>query len=85
VLHLWLIILSVGGDVPVDSKVLLVIDFVNFKIKSIQSFKDAYRDRMYVHIFIGVNAYTHISICISTMFLKKSRSFRFTPFLTLVS
>jgi hypothetical protein len=29
-----LIILSVGGDVSVDSEALLVIDFVNLKIKA---------------------------------------------------
>jgi hypothetical protein len=28
-LYLWLIILSVGDDVPVDSDTLLVTDFVN--------------------------------------------------------
>jgi hypothetical protein len=33
VLYLWLIILSVGGDVSVDSESLLVTDFVNLKIK----------------------------------------------------
>jgi hypothetical protein len=58
----------VGGDVPIDSKVLLVIDFVNFKIKSIQSFEGAHMNRM--HVFIGVSAHTRISMCISTMFLS---------------
>jgi hypothetical protein len=33
VLHLQLIILSVGGDVPIDSETFLVTDFVNLKIK----------------------------------------------------
>jgi hypothetical protein len=42
-LHLRLIILSVRGDVLVDSKSLLVTDFVNLKIKSVQSFKSIYR------------------------------------------
>jgi hypothetical protein len=32
-LYLRLIILSVGGDVPVDNETLLVTDFVNIKIK----------------------------------------------------
>jgi hypothetical protein len=68
VLHLQLIIFLVRGDVPVDSKVLLVIDFVNFKIKSIQSFEGGRMDRM--HVFIRVSAHTRISICISTMFLS---------------
>jgi hypothetical protein len=33
VLYLWLIILLVGDDIPVDSESLLVTDFVNLKIK----------------------------------------------------
>jgi hypothetical protein len=33
-LYLWLIILSVGDDVIIDSETLLMIDFVNLKIKS---------------------------------------------------
>jgi hypothetical protein len=33
VLHLWLIIFLVGGDVPINSETFLVSDFVNFKIK----------------------------------------------------
>jgi hypothetical protein len=57
----------VGGDVPVDSETLLVTDFVNFKIKSAQSFECAHRDRVYVRVFIGVNSCR----CMSTMFLKK--------------
>jgi hypothetical protein len=32
-LHLRLIILSVGGNISVDSETLLVTDFVNLKIK----------------------------------------------------
>jgi hypothetical protein len=69
-LHLRLIILSVGGDVPVDSETLLVIDFVNLKIKPVQSFKNAYRDRVCVRVFIEVNAPTCMRICIYTVFLK---------------
>jgi hypothetical protein len=55
----------VGGDIPVDSEVILVTDFVNLKIKSVQSFECAYRNSMCVHIFIGVSAHTYISICVS--------------------
>lgn len=43
-LHLQLFIPSVGGDVPIDNKV--------FKIKPAQSFRDAYRGRVYAYIFI---------------------------------
>jgi hypothetical protein len=48
-LYLQLIILSVGDDVP---ETLLVTDFVNIKIKPIQSFEGAHRDRICTHIFI---------------------------------
>jgi hypothetical protein len=37
---------SVGGDVSIDSETILMIDFMNLKIKSAQSFKGAYT---YVH------------------------------------
>jgi hypothetical protein len=71
VLYLRLIILSVEGDVPVDSETLLVIDFMNLKIKSTQSFRCAHRGRVCVCVFIGVSARTYMHICICTMFLKK--------------
>jgi hypothetical protein len=71
VLHLRLIILSVGGDVPIDSETLLVTDFVNFKIKSAQSFEGAHRGRVCVRVFIGVSAHTCMSICVCTVFVKK--------------
>jgi hypothetical protein len=56
VLHLRLIILLVGGDVPIDSETLLVIDFVNLKIKSAQFFGGGHRSRVCVRVFIGVSA-----------------------------
>jgi hypothetical protein len=71
VLYLRLIILSVGGDVPVDSETLLMIDFVNLKIKLAQSFEGAHRNRVCVHVFIGVSARTCMSIYVCTVFLKK--------------
>jgi hypothetical protein len=64
----------VGGDVSVDSDVLLVIDFVNLKIKSAQSFRCAYSDRKCVCIFIGMSAHIYISICVLYCVLKKRRS-----------
>jgi hypothetical protein len=63
VLYLRLIILSVGDDVPIDSDALLVTDFMDLKIKSAQSFEIAYRDRVYVRVFIEVSAHP----CISTI------------------
>jgi hypothetical protein len=69
-LYLRLIILLVRGDVPVDSETLLVIDFVNLKIKPAQSFIVAHRGRVCVHIFIEVSVYICMSIYIYTVFLK---------------
>jgi hypothetical protein len=61
----------VGGNVSVDSKSLLMTDFMNLKIKSAQSFRGAHRDRVCVRMFIGVSAHTYMSICVCTVFLKK--------------
>jgi hypothetical protein len=72
VLHLRLIILLVGDDVPIDSETLLMTEFMNLKIKSAQSFKYVHRDRVCVHMFIGVSTRTCISIYIYTAFLKKN-------------
>jgi hypothetical protein len=62
----------VGDDVSVDSETFLVIDFMNLKIKPAQSFRCAHRGRVCVCMFIGVSARTCISICVCTVFLKKS-------------
>jgi hypothetical protein len=61
----------VGGDVPINSEALLVIDFMNLKIKLAQYFGGAHRGRVCVHVFIGVSAHACTSICICTVFLKK--------------
>jgi hypothetical protein len=53
---------------------LLVSDFVNLKIKSTQSFRDAHRDRMYVHVFIEVSVHMCISMYVYTVFLKKEQN-----------
>jgi hypothetical protein len=68
VLYSRLIILSVRGNVSVDSDAVLVTDFVNLKIKPAQSFGDVHRGRMYVRVFIGVSDHTCISIYIYTVF-----------------
>jgi hypothetical protein len=47
-----------------------VTEFINLKIKPTQSFKCAHRDKLYVHVFIEVSAYTCISIYVYTVFLK---------------
>jgi hypothetical protein len=41
-------------------------DFMNLKIKLIQSFGGAHRGRVCVQVFIGVSAHTCMSICICT-------------------
>jgi hypothetical protein len=66
VVYLRLIIFLVVGDVTIDSDVLLT-NFVNLKIKSVQSFRVVHRNRVYVHIFIGVSNHTYINIYIYTM------------------
>jgi hypothetical protein len=66
----------VGGDVPADSKALLVTDFINLKIKPAQSFRGAHRDRVCVHMFIGLRARTCMSICVCTVFLKNPEFMR---------
>jgi hypothetical protein len=74
VLYLQLIILSVRGDVPIDSETLLLTDFMNLKIKPTQFFKDTHRGMMCMCMFIVVSAHTCINIYVYTIFLKKSLS-----------
>jgi hypothetical protein len=64
VLYLRLIILSVGGDVSVDSDAFLMIDFVNLKIKPTQYFRDAHRDRVYVCVYMGECSYVYEYLCL---------------------
>jgi hypothetical protein len=71
VLHLRLIIFSVGGDVLVDSETLLVTDFVNLKIKPTQSFRGNHRDRVYVCVHMNERSYVYEYLCIM-FFLKKN-------------
>jgi hypothetical protein len=70
VLHLRLIIFSVEDDVPVNSEMLLVTDFVNLKIKSVQSFRYVHSCRVYVRVFIKVSVHMCMNIYIYTVFLK---------------
>jgi hypothetical protein len=62
----------VVGDIFIDSKTLLMTDFVNLKIKSTQSFEDIYRDKICVCIH-RINAYMCISIYIYIIFLKEKK------------
>jgi hypothetical protein len=49
-----------------------VTEFVNLKIKSVQSFRYAHKDMICVHVFIRVSnhIYIYINIYVCTMFLK---------------
>jgi hypothetical protein len=70
-LYLRLIILSVGGDVLIDNETLLMTDFVNLKIQSAQSFRDAHKNSVCVYMFIEISTHIYIYILVSTVFLKK--------------
>jgi hypothetical protein len=59
VLYLRLIILSVGGDVPIDSDTLLMTVFVNLKIKSAQSFRGAHKNRVCVRAYRNKYSYLY--------------------------
>jgi hypothetical protein len=59
VLYLWLIILSVTGDVLIDNETLLVTNFVNFKIKPVQSFGCAHRNSVHTCIHRGECLYLY--------------------------
>jgi hypothetical protein len=79
----------VEDDVPVDSEVLLVTDFVNLKIKPAQFFRCAHRGRVCVLIFIEVSARTCMSIlfvlCFSKKILKVPKYLKLSFILTLGS
>jgi hypothetical protein len=49
---------------------LLVIDFVNINIKLIHSFGDAHKDKICMHVFIGISAHIYMSICVCIVFKK---------------
>jgi hypothetical protein len=62
---------SVTDDVPVDNETFLMTDFINLKIKLAQSFGRDHMDRVYIRVFIWMNAHTYMSIYIYTIFLLK--------------
>jgi hypothetical protein len=63
-----LIILLVGDDIPVDSEALLVTNFVNLKIKPTQFFRCVHSGSMHIYVFIEVDTYMCINICVCTVF-----------------
>jgi hypothetical protein len=60
----------VGDNVPVNSEVFLVTDFVNLNIKLAQFFRCAHRNKMCIYVYIRVSINTCISIYIYTIILK---------------
>jgi hypothetical protein len=49
----------VGGDVSVDSETLLVNDFVNLKIKPVQSFRDNHKGSVCECVYRGECSYVY--------------------------
>jgi hypothetical protein len=72
VLYLRLIILLLVVDIPVDNMSFLVIDSMNLKIKSTQSFVCAHRDSVCVYMLIGMITdsyiYEYVCMCVSIVF-----------------
>jgi hypothetical protein len=84
VLHLRLIIFSVGDDVSFDNETFLVTDFVNLKIKLAQSFRGVYRGRVYVCVYMGKYSYVYEYIrlyCVSKKSLQLVFISELLPFL----
>jgi hypothetical protein len=55
----------VGGDIPVDSDTLLVTDFMNLKIKPAQFFRNTHKNKVCMHVFIGISALMYEEYCVS--------------------
>jgi hypothetical protein len=72
VAYLWLIIFSVVDDVSVNSETLWVTDFMNLKIKSVQSFKGVHMITVCVYVFIGEYSYIYEYLCLYCI-SKKTR------------
>jgi hypothetical protein len=49
----------VGDDVPINSELFLVTDFMNFKIKSAQSLKDAHNNRVCIYVYMSECYYVY--------------------------
>jgi hypothetical protein len=63
-------------DCPENSrKSSAVAEYMNLKIKPAQFFGGVYKSRVCMCVFIGISAHMCISICVCTVFLKKSMLF----------
>jgi hypothetical protein len=56
---------------------LLVTNFIKFKINPIQLFEDAHKHRMCVYVFIGVCDYNCISTCVFFLDFDGERSINY--------
>jgi hypothetical protein len=66
----------VGGDIFIDSETLLMTDFVNLNIKSVQSFGYTYRSSVYGRVFVALSSRTCISNLCLYCVLKKRNPFQ---------
>jgi hypothetical protein len=60
----------VGGDVSVDSETLLMTDFVNLRMKSVQSFRRTYRGRLCVCVYKTEYSYVYEYLYLYCVFKK---------------
>jgi hypothetical protein len=59
----------VGGEVSIDSKMLLLTDFINLKIKLTQFFEINHKGMIYMRIFIRISDHTCMIICVYPVFV----------------
>jgi hypothetical protein len=60
----------VGVDIFVDNKMFLVIDFINLKIKSAQSLKDAHNNRVCMYVYMSECYYVYKYLCLYCVYQK---------------
>jgi hypothetical protein len=60
----------VKDGVSIDNESLFVIDIINLKIKSAQSFGGVHKNRVCVYVFIGMSVRMCINIYVRNVFLK---------------
>jgi hypothetical protein len=65
-----------GGNVSIDSDVLLVTDFVNLKIKLAQSFRGTHRGSVCVCGYSSECSYVYEYLCLYCIFKKRKRNYR---------
>jgi hypothetical protein len=61
----------------INSKILLMTDFMNLKIKPAQFFESAHMNKLYVRVFIELSVYMCINVYKLSYVYKKSFFFLF--------